>query len=209
MGEDLHSGPLRGTLPIIYIFMARSGKQLVDVSLVEIDDDGTVRPDSGEKSKASARGARIVFKSPAGPEQTLYYFKTDLADGGTRKGGFLKFLESLGPADGFVKSASYLMHYSNFARIRDFLVRRSVTILQDDTGIPLRYFDPGTWKLTPYGNYLPPFDEMFPGTYQPRLKELFVKAPAARLPFGVGYRWRPGQSNLLLAARKETVAEGK
>jgi hypothetical protein len=205
MSADLRSGPLRGTLPILYVFLARSGKQIVDVSLVEIDDNGSVQPDGGAKSKASARGAKIVFKSPNADEQTLYHFSTDLSDAGVKKGGFLKFLDSLGTGDSFVKSASYLMHGSNFGRVREFLVAHSAAILQDDTGVPLRFLEPAKWRLTPFGNYLPPF-EIFPGTYQPKLKDLFRKEKAAKIPFGVGYRWRPGESNLLLAVKNDAAA---
>ena len=74
-------------------------------------------------------------------KRQLYYFSTDLSDGGVKNSGFLQFCAKLGPADSFLKSASYLLHSGGFTRVRRFLIDRSATILQDDSGIPLAYFD--------------------------------------------------------------------
>ena len=99
----------RGTLPLLYVFLARSGKQIRDVSLVNIDGQGELQADS-PKAKSAARGVKIVFADADGREQTLYYFSTDLGNSGVKKSGFLTFCEKLGDGDSFVKSASYLMH---------------------------------------------------------------------------------------------------
>ena len=74
--------------------------------------------------------------------------------------------------DSLVKSASYLLHGSNFSRVRQFLLDRSNSIVQDDTGVPVRLFKPEEWDLKPFGAYLGPI-EVFPGMYQPQLAQLF------------------------------------
>ena len=51
---------LRRTIPILYVFLARSGKQVLDTSLVTIDDDGALQPEN-PKAKSSAHGVKIVF----------------------------------------------------------------------------------------------------------------------------------------------------
>jgi hypothetical protein len=198
MREDLDAGGLRGTLPILYVFLARAGKQIRDVQLVNLDKQGEPRPERDAKARSAAHGVKIVFTSVQGREQTLYYFSTDLANDGVRKSGFLKFCETLGYGDSFIKSASYLLHHNDFSRVREFLLEKSALILQDDSGIPLRYFDAKKWALYPFGRYLGPI-EVFPGTYQDKLRELFRKGNPGKIKFGVGYRWRPGESNLLLA----------
>jgi hypothetical protein len=204
MRTQLSSGRLNGTIPILYIFVARSGKAVREVSLVNLDDDGMERAE-GPSLKSAAHGVKIVFAGADGRPQTLYYFSTNLANDGVASGGFLKFLERLGPADSLIKSASYLLHSGNFSKIRDFLVTHSSTILQDDSGIPLAYFDRQKWQLQPFGNYLAPLG-IFPGTYQPKLKELFAKAPA--MEFGYGYRHHSHESNLLLAVQKSAGTAG-
>ncbi len=174
-------------------------------SFVSLDKDGNfiVADDSGRRAgrattQSAAKGVKIVFSDGNGPNQTLYYFSTDLSDGGVKISGFLEFCAKLGAADSFLKSASYLMHAGNFTRVRSFLVDHSATVLEDDSGIPLGYFDPKKWRLQAFGHYLPPLG-IFPNTYQPRMAELFRNA--APLDFGIGYRWRKNESNLLLATR--------
>lgn len=204
MRENLGDSGLRGTIPILYVFLARSGKQVRDASLVYVDGEGELHPEN-KKAKSGARGVKIVFAGADGRERTLYYFVTNLDNAGTKTSSFLKFMEKLGPADSFHKSASYLMHGSQFTRIRDFIVARSATVVQDDSGIPFRFFDEKDWELRPFGRFPGPL-ELFPEGYQPKFRELFHKDRAGKLDFGIGYRWRPGESNLLLAVRRAKSA---
>jgi hypothetical protein len=205
MKTQLSTGPVYGTLPILYVFLARTGKTVHEVSFVSLDKEGNfiAQDDPGRRAgrattQSAAKGVKIVFSDGNGPKQTLYYFSTDLSDGGVKISGFLEFCAKLGPADSFLKSASYLLHGGNFTRVRSFLVDHSANVLQDDSGIPLAYFDPRKWRLQPFGHYLAPLG-IFPNTYQPRMAELF--SSAAPLDFGIGYRWRKNESNLLLATR--------
>jgi len=201
MRSQLSAGRLHGTIPILYVFLARSGKTVKEVSLINLDADGNERPEaSGVKS--GAHGVKILFAGADGRERTLYYFSTNLANDGASTSGFLKFCEKLGPADSLVKSASYLMHHSSFSKIRDFLIANSATILEDDSGIPLAYFDQRKWQLQPFGHYMTPLG-IFPNTYQPRLADLYRRATP--IDFGYGYRWRRHESNLLLAVRADAV----
>jgi hypothetical protein len=203
MRAQLSGGRLSGTAPILYIFLARAGKTVREANLVALDADGTEHPD-GPGVKSAAHGIKIVFSGPDGKPQTLYYFSTNLADDGVGSSGFLKFSERLAPFDSLVKSASYLMHKGNFSKIRDYLIAHSATVLEDDSGIPLAYFDRAKWQLQPFGRYITPLG-IFPGTYQPKLQDLFAKS-ASPIDFGVGYRWRSHESNLLLAVQKDLNA---
>jgi hypothetical protein len=205
MRTQLSSGPIYGTLPILYVFMARTGKTVDEVAFVELDPDGNVKTTSGSAGKRgnniAATGVRIIFSAGNGPKQTLYYFSTNLADGGVTRSGFLAFCGKLGAADSFIKSASYLLHGGGFSKVRSFMLEHSATILQDDSGIPLIYFDPKKWRLQAFGRYVPPLS-IFPYAYQSRMAELFRKA--APIDFGLGYRWRKNESNLLLAQKLQT-----
>jgi hypothetical protein len=204
MRRKLGAGQLPGTLPILYVFLARSGKTIRDVSLVNLDMNGALLAPGEAGSAATAPGAKIVFSGSDGRPQTLYYFRTDLSDAGVRSSGFLKFCERLGMGDSFVKSASYLMHSQGFSGVRDFLLARSALIVQDDSGIPVRFFDPGAWDLRPFGRYVGPIG-IFRNRHQAKLRELFLSGKPSRLDFGVGYRWRPNESNLLLAVRRKSA----
>ena len=206
MRSQLTGGDLAGTLPILYVYIARSGKTIREVSLVNLDRDGTVHPAKGE-ARNMVPGVKIVLGSGSGPVQTVYYFRTDVSNSGLQASGFLKFAATLGNGNGLIKSASYLMHSGNFSQIRDFILGHSQYIVQDDSGIPLAAFRPETWTFHPFGAYLGPI-AIFPGRGQPRLGELFKKAKAPPLEFGIGYRHRGHDSNLLLAVRKDQLKLG-
>jgi hypothetical protein len=85
------------------------------------------------------------------PKKTLYNFSTNVANKGVRSNGFLTFCDKLGVGDSLVKGASYLMHLDDFSDVRNFLLAHSNMILQDDTGVPIRFLD-SSWKLQPFGS---------------------------------------------------------
>jgi hypothetical protein len=208
MQTQLESGPVYGTLPVLYVFLARTGKTIHDVTYVYLDAEGNIETPSAPGDKAAAKkfaesgakGVKIVFSDGNGPNQTLYYFSTNLADDGVKTSGFLQFCDKLGVADSFFKSASYLISGGGFSKVRNFILNRSATIVQDDTGIPLTYFDPKKWRLQPYGHYLGPIPE-FSSCYQPGMDELYRKSNPIPIDFGLGYRWRTNESNLLVAQK--------
>jgi hypothetical protein len=198
MKTDLHVGQISGALPLLLVFMERSGKSIREVAPVTLDEDGKVNT-GAEGARANApRGVRIVFAGKDGAEKTLYYFSTDLSNTGVKNSGFLKFCQTLAPGNSLIKSASYLLHSGSFTAARNFLLANSATIIQDDSGIPLGDYNSRNWRFFPFGRYAGPISE-FPGRYQQSYAELFRRAQP--MDFGIGYRWRSHESNLLLAVR--------
>jgi hypothetical protein len=212
MRRELSAGPVFGTLPILYVFLARAGKTINEAETVVLDQDGNVRQadaqrksgDIGEASQDGVRGVRIVFSDKSHSRQTLYYFSGDVSNDGLRKSGLPKFCEGLGQANAFIKSASYLLHRDRYADLRDFILKQSALILQDDSGIPISYFDPLKWELQPLGNYVGPIP-LFRNRYQASLARLFRAHDRKAIDFGIGYQWRRNTSNLLLAIKKVPI----
>ena len=181
MRVDLTRGQVAGTLPILYVFLARTGCTIRSVS-------------------TNAGCAQIEFTGPGGQRQTLSYFKTDLSNGGGNA-AFLAFCKKLAPGRSLVKSASYLMHDDGFSTARDFLLANSSLIVQDDSGIPLRAFAPRRWTLRYWGNYEGPI-ELFQKYAQPELAEAYRRSNPAALGFAFGYAWQPAKGALLVAVPK-------
>ncbi len=198
MKTDLSAGELSGTLPILYVFLARSGKTIRDVKPVTVDENGTLSVGADGAARNVVRGIRIMFAGSDGVEKTLYYFSTDLSNSGVKASGFLKFCATFAPGNSLIKSASYLMYAGNFSTVRHFILANSATIIQDDSGIPLGYYNSKRWRFFPFGRYLGPI-EKFPGRFQESYAELFARAQP--IDFGIGYRWRPHESNLLLSVK--------
>ncbi len=202
MRKDLEASQLRGTLPILCLFLARSGCHLESVDQVAFEKDGRLR-----EGAPPFNGTRIRFtKSPGSEPQTLFYFSTDLSSGPLGRSGFLNWCSHLGNSDCFVKSASYLMHTEDFASVRNFLIQQSTRILQDDSGIPLRHFTPDIWRVRTFGSYPGPI-ELFKQFTQPALSELYRQSHPAPLQFGFGYRWQAPQSTLLLAEKLSNLRD--
>jgi hypothetical protein len=194
LGENTFSG----TLPILYIFLARTGKTIDELSFYDITEDGSLVAPGDGVPRGAANVAKILFTGSDGTQRTLYYVRTDLSNGGWRKSGFKAFSETLEHGDALIKSASYLLHSGAFSDVRDYLLARSKRVVQDDSGVPLTYFKHEEWKLRPYGRYLGPI-ALFPSNHQVRLGDLFRREGAPRIDFGIGYRHRANESNVLIA----------
>ena len=203
MKIDLHEQNLNGVLPILYAFIARADKSITNVTFGSLNSGGAFEEARAGKKGGSVPGVRINYAdNQSGEPQTIYYFTTDISDGGIKAAsGFLKFCQRSGIASSFLKSASYLMFENGFATIRNFILEHSKIIVQDDAGIPLAYIDPNKWNLRLYGVYLGPI-ELFKQHYQPRLHELFQQSNPPPLDFGFGYRWNYKEANLMVAERK-------
>ena len=181
MRAELTRPNLGGTLPILYVFLARLNCTILDTTYVN----------------NPAPGVKITFTRDGGP-QTLYYFKTDLSGGNSP---FLKWCAAQGPGQSLLKAASYLMHTEGFSGVRNFLLENSRVIIQDDSGIPLKAF-PKTWKVDCYGRYVP-HAEMFGKYHQPELAAIYnQQPPPSELGFAFGYHWQKDRGLLMLARRK-------
>jgi hypothetical protein len=198
MKTDLEDSRLSGTLPLLYVFLARTGCHIQDVSMVNLDAKGGVITTEGARS--AAPGVKIVFTGTSGQSQTMYYFSTDLSNGPVDHSGFLQFCASLGPARGFLKAASYLPHEDGFSSSRKYLLANCDAILEDDSGIPVRYFAPDDWTIHLFGNYKGPIT-LFKNYQQPEMQPLIALQKPAALPFSVGYRWHSGESSLVFAVK--------
>ncbi len=134
--------------------------------------------------RGSIPGVRIVFQREGQERtQTLYYFRFDLARGSfDQNDKFVSFLKSFGPLVTFEKASSYLMFDPDFAAIRQFILDRSMHILQTDSGIPIKYFDPSIWNLKLFGTYQKPLP-VFSYRYQKDLAELYQKTKNIRPHF--------------------------
>jgi hypothetical protein len=203
MNARLRGQSVKGALPPLYVFLARAGATIKEVSLVTLDAEGELQPADQVKGRQFAPGVKIVFTKEGGEPQTLYYFSTDLANGGLKASKFLKFCDKFGQGGALIKSASYLPHGGAFSDVRDFVLRRADVIIQDDTGVPVRLLKQDEWALNPFGVYIGPIPIFGMGPEGAAQQLWHPKNKPPKLDFGIGYRNRGHDSNLLLAVRKE------
>jgi hypothetical protein len=205
METDLSKGPVRGILPLLYVFLARSGKVIHGLNFLNLDKNGNPESNIGSRNSKAAQGVKIDFTAPNGELKTLYYFSADVADDSNNNNALLEFCERQGLGDTLLKSASYLVHKDNYSQVRTFLLQHSAVIVQDDTGIPVADFDTRIWHLVPFGRYKRPI-HIFEEYYQPKLTELFRQQHPEHLDFDMGYQPDDG-SNLLVAEKIATRSD--
>jgi len=198
MKVSLESQELKGVLPILYVFLARADKSIRDVTYGSLSGGGSFQ--AGRAGAGGSPGVRIQYvDNRSGQEQTLYYFTTDISDGGLASSGFLKFCNQFGVGGSFLKASSYLMFEQGFNRVRDFILDHSKVIVQDDAGIPINYFSPDKWNVRVFGTYVGPI-EIFKQHYQPKLKEIFDQSNPPPIEFNFGYRWNYKESHVIVAS---------
>lgn len=231
MKVDFRIQELKGTLPILMIFLIRTGNKIITMEPVQINDSGKIVDSRFEKIAnhqfSQMNGIRITFEKDneqaaesanlkndgekENVQKTLYYFSIDLSDNSLiKKPHFESFMNSFGEVITFIKSASYLMHQNDFSMIRKSILDHSSIVLQDDSGIPLKHFvekDPAiaeqTWsELTFYGAYKEPI-RLFKNFYQEDLKKNYADTTKTKpLLFRIGYQTQPNKSNLMLAKKQ-------
>ncbi len=203
-----------GVTPVACVFLVRAGYTVLDIKYKHLLDDGKTMTEipTDSMSKYTNACVEIYFqKKGASKIQKIVYFKTNLCD--DPYGGMASFksnaalqtwLNAMPECYTYVKSASYLMNYGTFETIRNICLKKSKSILQDDTGIALRYLDKSKWSLKFYGNYVKPVSD-FSGVDQQELYEIYKKDSAniKPLPFSLGYHWaNKNTQNLMKFTRK-------
>ena len=215
MGKDLHTSEIRGVLPIIMISMAFSGLEIVRIGTIVLDPPATAEPpepvEGGAKPPRALRGLTIDFRQPGSQKtQRLHYFSGDVTDKGlARYPQFIDYVRKLAPATTLLKSASYLLHANDFAKIRAAILGASGYIIQDDTGLPYSTLVKSGWEVRVYGRYLVPI-RPFESYFQHSLAKVFEEQKAEPLPFRFGYRKGPkdDRSNVIIATRRPAAGTG-
>ncbi|MFD1470562.1 hypothetical protein ACFQ48_20210 [Hymenobacter caeli] len=212
MAIDLKSVELDGAVPLIMLFAARTHRQVLAVRPVQLTAPGQLAPGTADTTRAGGRanipGAEIQVRAPDGQIQTIYYFSADISDAKlVPHPALLTYVRTLGPLTTYVKSATYLMHKAYFSKIRNLVLARSNYLLQDDSGIAMKYFPAGAWQFTHYGTYRRPIN-LFAKHYQPELTAAYTDSlhRPRPLPFGTGYNWQQTDSNLMLARRRGPIS---
>ncbi|MCX6249100.1 MAG: hypothetical protein NTW10_15345 [Bacteroidetes bacterium] len=201
MEKDLNQQSLDGTLPLIVFYIRKSGHHLTGITYFNLDRNGGIVPC---RQDTSTIGVRVSFvDTTRKKQQVLYYLSYDLSDQNLRKHPeFLLFAGSFSSQVCFLKAASYLMFLSDFHLMRNYLLDHSSAILQDDSGIPYRYFKHATWSVKLFGDYTQTID-LFKFKFQPDLEAAYKKQETKHaVPFRIGYNVKFNETNLLFAKKK-------
>lgn len=202
MGKDLQGRGIKGVLPVLYLMLSRSGATIDASTFFEVDAQGVASDHpTGQKWGRGVPGVKVRFHFAGKAPQEMLYVRVNLYnDELDKQPGFLPWARSFGPANSFLKAASFILHDDHFSRTRTLLLEDSAAVVEDDSGIPYRAFPKGEWEFTCFGKYLAPRDP-FEKQYQKDLDKACTELPPQPLPFMIGYR-KLNDTFLLLAVRK-------
>lgn len=222
-----------GTIHLIMLYLAQLDNTITFIEKVVVTDEGelvrfeeykgkldtTATNKNNKNKKKVVYGNRIYFRKKDDSNnqiRSVTYFSANLSDYGLleENPAFRKYLEKIKPTLTYLKAASYLMYSVrspgknwNFKVIRDIILKNSSYVLQDDSGMPLYNFPDSKWQKTFYGVYIGPIP-LFKEHYQIAMREAYKnKENVKPLPFGIGYQFREGTSNLMLAKKIAQVTE--
>jgi hypothetical protein len=201
MMTQLSNRDIRGALYLILIGLARNGCVINLVENLSIDPSGQaiVRQDK------MLPCVRVVF-TPFGEDspKNVYYVRADLTNLNKKLDHLMTFVKRA-PFVTLIQSASYVLHDQCASQMRSFLLKNSSAILQDDTGIPFRYFL-STHQIHPFGIYKKPALNVFKHFRQNDLQNFFSNHNSVAIPFKIGYGFNQKDRNLILALPMETAA---
>jgi hypothetical protein len=184
-----------GLADVIIFYLKRINCRIENVKMGYWNTD---KGEVEENKKGTPANVFIVdFLLPTNKKSHIYYFSKDLSDSNLKNDSkFLDWVSTKGTnLYTFNKAASYLMHLNNFSIIRDFIVNHSKFHVQDDTGIPYKYFASSDKYVSLYGVYNRLIN-LFHFNFQKDLKIAYDSLEAKSLPFSLGYNSAHGESNL-------------
>lgn len=199
-----------GTLPVLIFFMKRLGLEIDAVRKVTLNEKGEFTDldwDAVSTNSNAIEGLRIFFRRPGDQNQReLVYFKMYISENShelsTPEG---QFFAKQGRLNLVMKSAEYVMQMAGYEKWCRDIIAKLDTVVEDDSAMPLRYFDSSGWNYKLFGYYAGrvPLQNTPNVPDQSDLKEL-IKKEGEVLPFKYGYGVLKGdsKSNLLILFRK-------
>ena len=207
MSVDFNNKDLNGTIHIIALFIERTGNSIIDVKPAGIDKEGKIFNYKTWKEQRNSgsvnRGVEFDFVNTDNVLKKVYYFSVNRENSHLNKNtDFVKMVNTNKGSTTYVKSASYLMHKEAFSTIRNLILDNSNYVLEDDSGIPYKYFKQDVWAPALYGTYSGSIS-LFTGVFQDDLDAAYkAKTNVKPLKFGIGYKYIVGESNLMYFKKK-------
>jgi len=203
--EAKQSGLRAGTVAPMLAFAVRSGYTVLSVDPVRVNESGSdleVHP--GPRAERSTWSSVRITLQAGNRRVLLDYVRMNLSDAALgEKPGERAWVERMAANRTVLKAASHLLQTPRFGIVRDALLERAPSILQDETGIEytalMKAFD-----VRLYGRFTKPH-QLFNPEAQKALAEAYKhQADVKPLSFRVSYQRQP-EANLQVANRARPI----
>ncbi|MEL7059763.1 MAG: hypothetical protein AAGN46_07025 [Acidobacteriota bacterium] len=203
LASTLHGSRFEGVLPIILVALVKAGGRPLAVDYVRIDpvtlDLVPLPPDEIEASMVRVQFTTAGDRPPEVRE--LVYAAADLSDDHLLSDAPLaQRLELMAPFDALLIAGDDRVDPSDRTTLRELLLTHAARIVQDDSGIPLRFLTSDRWRLAFYGRY-----DGTPGPsgarWQEDLAAIFARGDGVQ-PLGVSLdAGQSGEGHVMVATR--------
>ncbi|MDH5682386.1 MAG: hypothetical protein OEZ36_12425, partial [Spirochaetota bacterium] len=149
MQQDMKVNSFSSFTGVMMFLLARYNYEVLEVKKISIDRHAKV-VQGHIRSRYMIAGIEISFRKDSGsPVQKLRYFSQNVEHKFiNRYPHFIRYLSAKNNYSTIIKAASFLMHIHAFKKVRDLVLSRSEHIIQDSSGIPMRYFSAKHWHIT-------------------------------------------------------------
>jgi hypothetical protein len=147
-----------GVAPVLLVFLKRLGFYIDDLQRISITNEGTIREIEESEvndTPEAHQGIRIIFHSSG--EKKLreliflkFFVNENSASPSSVEGRFLARQKKINLV---MKSAIYLLHLEKYKDFINTVLNKVDMVVEDDSGIPIRYFSPNDWDIQVFGNY--------------------------------------------------------
>ncbi len=192
-----------GVLPLLLWGMGKTDHSIVSLNYFDIDSSGS-KVDA--KTSQKPTGVRIEFiKNGTTKIKSVEYLSVNIVNSSIKKNPEIKSYLMKTVSDqcnSFIKSASYILHYKSFSEMRGLILSKTKYHLQDDTGIPFKYFD-STFNASLFGDYVIPVEDFDPQLFQKDLDKAYKDSLLFKgeLPFSMGYHWGTRKQNQMVFSK--------
>lgn len=204
--EAKHPGLRAGTVAPMLAFAVRSGYSVVSVDPIRVNEAGSdleVHPGPrGDRSTWNC--VRIALQ--AGSRRVLLdYVRMNLSDASLGENpGERAWIERMAANRTVLKAASHLLQTPRFGIVRDALLERAPSILQDETGIEYTALAKA-FDVKLYGRFTKPHQLFNPEAQKALAQAYRNSADVKPLSFRVSYQRQP-EANLQVANRSRQAA---
>ncbi len=181
-----------GTFPIVVFYIGYFSGNIIDVKkeCLEYKDFNCLIP-----------GYSILYEEDQKIKKVYYYSKKLVPEDIHQNSPFDSLMKKYDNKGLFLKASVYLFHNLKYQNFANYLLENFVYIIQEDSGIPYRFFQQHQFNVRLYGKYVDvPNLTGMKVPFQPDLSRDF-KLNSQRLTFHFGYGTArvSGISNLIFA----------
>lgn len=207
LDEDAKQPGLRaGTITPMLAFAVRSGFRIVSVQPVRINESGSdLEMHPGPRADRSTWNSVRITLQAGNRRVLLDYVRMNLADASLgEKPAERAWIEGMAAHRTVLKAASHLLQSPRFGIVREALLERAPSILQDETGIEYTALAKG-FDVKLYGRFTKPH-HLFNKASQKALAQAYKDhhLDVKPLSFRVSYQRQP-EANLQVANRARSA----